>query len=249
MTSSFSLPRIFAHRGASYDAPENTRSAIELAANYGAKWVEVDLHLTRDEQVVIIHDPKLNKVTNGKGSVLEHDYATLAQLDAGSWFDEKYSGEKLLSLETLIILLQQLNINANLELKPILGYEEKLAEVVAKTLKAHWPSAKPWPLISSFSLPAMRAIKHYFPELPRAMLIDEAWSATWRQIVTELGCVSVNTSRRVVTEETVRAMHEVASAVSVYTVNTLEEAERLFSLGVDAIFTDRADLMLEKWPD
>src|SRR5712691_1124701 len=79
-------PRLFAHRGASGEAPENTMAAFRRAVEVGVTYVELDVHATRDGQVVVIHDEALERTTNGQGKVREHSLAELQQLDAGYWF-------------------------------------------------------------------------------------------------------------------------------------------------------------------
>src|SRR5438128_68162 len=79
-------PLLFAHRGASAHAPENTLAAFELGSRTGADVLELDVHLTRDQRVVVIHDATVDRTTDGKGAVAELDYAALARLDAGARF-------------------------------------------------------------------------------------------------------------------------------------------------------------------
>src|SRR5215510_6817363 len=88
MTNFFSgpKPRLFAHRGASGEAPENTVEAFRRAVDAGVSYAELDVHATRDGQVVVIHDQTLERTTNGQGKVQEHTLAELQQLDAGYWF-------------------------------------------------------------------------------------------------------------------------------------------------------------------
>ena len=88
MTSFFAgaKPRLFAHRGASGEAPENTLAAFRRAVDVGCSYAELDVHVTRDGQVVVIHDETLERTTNGQGKVQEHPLAELQQLDAGYWF-------------------------------------------------------------------------------------------------------------------------------------------------------------------
>ena len=79
-------PRLFAHRGASGEVPENTMAAFRRAVEVGVPYVELDVHATRDGQVVVFHDETLERTTNGQGKVQEHTLAELQQLDAGYWF-------------------------------------------------------------------------------------------------------------------------------------------------------------------
>src|SRR5438552_14654033 len=88
MTNFFtgSKPRLFAHRGASGEAPENTLAAFRRAAEVGVSYAELDVHVTRDGHIVVIHDETVERTTNGEGRVQEHTLAELQRLDAGYWF-------------------------------------------------------------------------------------------------------------------------------------------------------------------
>src|ERR1700723_1899110 len=97
-------PWIIAHRGASGHAPENTLAAFERAVALGAGFIETDLHLTRDARFVAIHDPTLERTTNGKGNVRDSSLAEIRKLDAGLWFDRQCRGQKEPALEEMLAL-------------------------------------------------------------------------------------------------------------------------------------------------
>src|SRR5512143_1463332 len=97
--TSLPQPVVFAHRGASAHAPENTLAAFELALAQDADAIELDVKLTADGQAVVIHDPTLNRTTGSQGSVKNMSLAELKSLDAGSYFSETYRGEKIPTLE------------------------------------------------------------------------------------------------------------------------------------------------------
>ena len=84
---------VLAHRGYSAKAPENTMAAFELALAVGADGIELDVHMTRDGEIVVIHDDTLDRTTNGKGPVSDQTMAELRELDAGSWFSPEFAGE------------------------------------------------------------------------------------------------------------------------------------------------------------
>lgn len=236
--TTFVCPQIIGHRGASYYAPENTKASIELAAKQGVKWVEVDLHLTADDNIIINHNSTVTKRTNGAGKIIKMTTKELLQLDAGSWHSKQYVGQRLLTLEQLIRLATKLDINLNLELKANTGVNEKTAEVAAEIVKKHWPKAKPLPLFSSFSLTAVDAIKHYYSAAPRAVVVKE-WNRFVRQAVLDLECTTINADRRLITPKRLQAMHETGCKVLTYTVNGLKSAVKFMEMGVDGIFTDR----------
>src|SRR5262245_52903123 len=93
---------ILAHRGASGYAPENTFTAFELARTMGACGIETDIQLTSDDVLVLFHDSKVERTTNGTGAVKDLTWAELAALDAGSWLDPKFAGERIVRFDAFL---------------------------------------------------------------------------------------------------------------------------------------------------
>jgi len=102
--SAIEMPKIIAHRGASGDAPENTLAAIKMAADHGATWIEIDVNISRDAVPVLFHDDGLSRCSNGKGLVIEHTLTSLQSLDAGAWFSDKFTGERIATLDECLAL-------------------------------------------------------------------------------------------------------------------------------------------------
>ena len=136
---------VTAHRGFSGTAPENTLAAFRAAIDTGCDMIELDVHLSRDNQVVVIHDDTLERTTSGRGNVADQTYAELKRLDAGSWFDPRFSGERIPTLADVLSLARN-RILVNIELKkgkkpalsaaPANGYRPYL---VAKYLRGAEP--------------------------------------------------------------------------------------------------------------
>ncbi len=147
------LPKIIGHRGAAALAPENTLGGFGKAKEAGAEWVEFDVRITRDSRLAVIHDADLERTTNGRGKVADHDMAALGALDAGSWFAAGggYAGEKVPSLEETLELLGDLGLGANIEVKPTPGREREAGRRAA--LIAARPGRRDvgLPLLSSFN--------------------------------------------------------------------------------------------------
>ena len=238
-------PHVLAHRGASHYAPENTQAAIELAAALGAQWVEVDLHLTADNNVAIIHNSTVNSCTNSRGSVIDFTSEALMELDAGSWFSEEFRGQKVLLLDQLIRLLTRLNLNVNLELKPIKGREDELAAATARIVTEQWPKNKALPIMSSFCPIALAGIQTHLSCAPRALLLSE-WDQNAIDIADKLDCSGINLNRKIVTQEIVDTIKATDRTILVYTVNSWRIAKPLFEMGVDGVFTNRPDIILDK---
>lgn len=126
----------YAHRGASGYYPENTMFSFKKALELGATGIETDVQMTLDGVLVLIHDEYVNRTTNGVGLVKDFTYAALSNLDAGSWFDKKYSSEKIPTAEELIIFAKENGILLNLEIKNGVikypGIEDKLIKMIFK---------------------------------------------------------------------------------------------------------------------
>lgn len=237
------LPKVIAHRGAPWVAPENTLSSLKRAKELGAQWTEFDVRLTQDDQAIIFHDDKLNRTTNGKGLVIRMPYVKMAQLDAGSWFDSQFQGERIPLLSQYLQTAAQLKLGINVELKGTDAPPEKLAKLVAENLQQYWSLALPPPLLSSFSVTNLHAMRALGKEYLLGFLMDE-WSDQWQTIAAELNCVSVHVNQRKLTLERVKSIKQKNYLVLAYTVDDKKRAEELFSWGVDSVFSNNPQLLL-----
>ena len=123
---------IVGHRGASGHAPENTLASFERAIEIGVDAIELDVHLSRDGHLVVIHDQNLARTTNGQGLVHEHDLAELQVLDAGSWFGPEYAGERIPTFEQT---LEHIGARVPLQVE-IKGRTEGVTEATIAALTA-----------------------------------------------------------------------------------------------------------------
>ncbi|GAA0178187.1 glycerophosphodiester phosphodiesterase [Clostridium sediminicola] len=130
------MVKIYAHRGASGEYPENTMIAFKKAIELGADGIETDVQMTKDGELVLIHDETVNRTTNGKGLIKDYRYCELEKLDAGSWLDERYRDAKIPRLEDLFELVKDSNVVINIELKNnIIIYknlEQKVIHMIEK---------------------------------------------------------------------------------------------------------------------
>jgi glycerophosphoryl diester phosphodiesterase len=236
------LPKIIGHRGACAYAPENTLASIRKAAALGARWVEFDVRLTADGELVLMHDEKLQRTTNGRGRVLEFTIAALEQLDAGSWFGGAFAGERVPSLKAAIALLAELGLGANIEIKTGALEARATAEALARTLAAHWPRGTPAPLISSFEVPALEAMQAVAPLWPRGLLLRRL-EGNWRGLAERLAAATLNLDHRPLNRAKVEEARSAGRPVLCYTVNDAARAKRLFDWGIAAVFTDRPDVV------
>ena len=132
--AAFRLPGVIGHRGAAAYAPENTLEGIREAANRGARWVEFDAKLTSDGVVILMHDDTLDRTTNGHGPVAQASYREIGLLDAGASFGAAWRGTRVPRLADALALLVELDMQANIEIKPCAGREIETARVVAEVV-------------------------------------------------------------------------------------------------------------------
>ena len=242
MSAIWPYPRVIAHRGGGSLAPENTLAAIRTGAQRGFAGVEFDVMLSRDSVPVLIHDETLERTTSGRGAVADMAWADLAALDAGSWLGTAFAGESIPRYEDAQRLCRELGLWANVEIKPAAGCERETGSVVAAMSAELWRRAPDAPLLSSFSIDALEAAAAAAPDLARGLLV-EAIPDGWQDTVARLGCVSLHCDFRHLNPGRARAVKEAGRWLLCYTVNDPATAEELFSWGVDAVVTDRLDLV------
>ena len=239
----WTFPRVLAHRGGGALAPENTLAGIRKAASMGFGAVEFDVMLSADAVPVLMHDETLERTTDGRGFVAETTYAELLRLDAGVRFGAEHRRERIPSFEQAASLCIQLGLWANVEIKPAAGFERSTGAVAAKLARELWQGAALAPLLSSFQPAALEAAREMAPELKRGYLTDKI-EPDWRNDAERLGCVSVNCNHEHLTRPLARTILDAGFWLLCWTVNDQKIARELFSWGVDAIFTDRLDLIV-----
>ena len=234
------VPHVIGHRGACGHAPENTLASFRTAARLGAKWVEFDAKLTRDNVPIILHDDALERTTNGKGNAADADWADIEGLDAGSWFGDAFKGEPVPTLAAAMRLLGQLGLGANVEIKPCPGRDEETARIVATAVAEAWPANLPRPLISSFSIPALAVARDVAPGLERALLLSRIGDG-WRDLAERLECRAIHTNHSRLDSGTAEEIIGSGYVLRCYTVNEAEKAAILFGWGVAGVFSDYPD--------
>ena len=235
-------PRIVAHRGGGSLAPENTLAAIDTGADRGLKMIEFDAKLSADDIVFLLHDDTVDRTSNGRGAAARKLYAELAVLDAGSWFDARFAGERMPTLAQVHERCTARDLAANIEIKPCPGREVITGARVAHEAALLWQGADVPPLLSSFSFDALAAARNARPSLPRGLLFG-AVPRDWHELTEALGCVSLHADHRRLDARLVNDIKEAGLFILAYTVNDPQRARTLGQWGVDTICTDRIDLI------
>ncbi len=235
-------PRMIAHRGGGTLAPENTLAAIRTAPQYRYRGVEFDVMLSADAQPVLIHDETLERTTSGRGEVATTPLSVLATLDAGSWKAARFAGEPVPTFTAAAKLCIELGLWANIEIKPARGHETATGDIAGRIAAAAWQGAKTLPLISSFRPAALVAAHQRAPDFALGWLVGRI-EPGWQRELANLGCVSLHCNQAHLTAAQAREVKDAGYWLFCYTVNDPVRARELFDWGVDAMVTDRPDLL------
>lgn len=241
-TETMPVSTVIGHRGAAGHAPENTLASLEKAAVLGARWIEFDTKLTADGHVILFHDDTLDRTTDGRGDVAETTLADFRALDAGSWFDPAYAGQRVPTLKEAMETLARLGLGAVVEVKASPGRERETGDAVAGALAAGWPETLPAPLISSFQPTALGAARDRAPDIRRALNVLKI-PRGWRKQVKALDCRAIHCLERRLTARRVGAFKDEGLAVRAFTVNDRTRGETLLRWGVDGVFSDYPERM------
>ena len=232
--------QVSAHRGFSKKAPENTIPAFQAAMDCGADFIELDVQLTKDKQLVVIHDDKLDRTTDGKGFVRNHTYDELMQLSAGSWFgkDNEFDDVQIPLLSEVLDLVGK-DIMLNIEIKKS-GDPKATAESVVDMIEEYGIVNSCY--VTSFSYPALKKVKQLNPKIKTAFIANLATSTSYAQLP-YIDAVSMN--YLFVNQSVVNTAHHHGKRVFVWTVDRQSEMQKMMALGVDNIITDCPDKALE----
>ena len=241
----WTYPRVLAHRGGGVIAPENTMAALRKGYEMGFRGVEFDVMATRDEGLILMHDDFLGRTVAGAGSVGDLNVSDLLALDAGAWFSADYAGERVPLFAEAARYCASSGIFMNVEIKPVPGQETRTAELVAQFCAVLPPGSV---LLSSFSLEALQVVKQVAPSTPRAWLVD-AVPDDWQQTLAMLDSDTIHANAKILSSSTIKALKAEGIQLLCYTVNDPVQARALFDAGVDALCTDRLDLIFPDFFD
>jgi glycerophosphoryl diester phosphodiesterase len=242
------LPLSVAHRGHSIAYPENTLEAYRKAIELGVEMIECDVNITRDGQLVMMHDPTLDRTTNGSGRVSGVTWAEIQGLDAGGKFKPDFAGVRVPSTEETLLLFKEAGIYSCVEVKGANADEAgRIALGLVDLFVKH--AILDTAFLSSYDHDALRLAQSNCPELLLApeRLPDDAPanpSEALRQ-AQSFNAPVLQHQYTVLTEEVVRLLHE--NEIAVWAWSTTDEPSMLSSidLGVDALMGDDVELMIE----
>ncbi|HOM58141.1 MAG TPA: glycerophosphodiester phosphodiesterase family protein [Candidatus Latescibacteria bacterium] len=220
---------VVAHRGFSGRYPENTMAAFKAAVALGVDVIEIDVHLSRDGHVVIMHDAKLDRTTDGKGPIAEHTLAEIKRVDAGSKKGAQFAGERV---PTFAEMLAEISLPVMCEIK---DPGEDIVRETARVVKA--AGAEDRVIIACFDDATLRWAEHYLPACERLAL---GQSTAERIRTTHINAPSFEQAD----EAFVKAVHETHGAVWLWTVDQPADIRNVIALGVDGIISNYPDRVL-----
>lgn len=233
-------PLVWAHRGASFDAPENTLAAFALAEKQGADGIELDAQLCQTGEVVVLHDESLGRTTGFAGLIGETPWSVVRTLDAGARKNERYRGERIpLLAETLRGFSRLVNV----EIKCDRADDRGLTAAVVRVIReAH---AEERVLLSSFNPLCLLRARLFAPRLPRALLFESeaAWPLRSALSAPALAAVALHPESVLASRERIGRWRRRGYRVAVWTVDDPVEASRLVEWGANGIITNRPALM------
>lgn len=222
--------KVIGHRGACGYEPENTLRSFAKAIELGVDMIELDVYTLKDGKTVVIHDDKVDRTTDGKGYVLDKSFDEMRSLDAGK-------GEQIPTLEEVLDLVDR-RAGVNIELKGV-GTAKSVVNIIDKYKKEKGWADEQF-LVSSFNHHELNTFKKLKPEINIGAL-TVGIPIDYAKFGEELAAYSVNLCIEFINSEFVSDAHNKGMKVFVWTVNDLDDIERMKNLNVDGIFTNFPD--------
>ncbi|MEK4337716.1 MULTISPECIES: glycerophosphodiester phosphodiesterase [Bacillus] len=227
---------IIAHRGSSSAAPENTIAAFDVAVEQGADYIELDVQMTMDQHVVVIHDDTVERTTNGNGLVKSYTLDQLKKLDAGSWFDQQYTNERIPTLQEILERYSQ-RIGILIEIKHPkrqIGIEKAVVDIINRFAYSRHI------IIQSFDVHALQRIKAFAPSLRTALIIKhDAFKLTKRKLTTYSSFANcLNMKKTMINIWWIDRIHTFEMDVFIWTVKDQKTADRIKKYPIDGVVTD-----------
>ena len=232
---------VFGHRGARAYAPMNTLPSFELALAQGADGVELDVRLTRDGEMVILHDDTVDGTTDGKGRIRDLMLSEVKALDAGSYFDAKYAGTRIPTLDEVFEAIgKRTRINVEIKAEGLRsdGVEVKVAEAIRRHGLARSI------IVSSFNPLTLRCFRREMPEVPIGFLHSPETPPFVPYLMIGLSHEGRNPYFEQIDRKYMQWAKGTGYRVNTWTVNDSLRAIELRNLGVDCIITDQPDTII-----
>ena len=230
---------VIAHRGASGYAPENTIAAINKALDMKADGIEIDVHLSKDGHLVVCHDEKLGRTSNGSGYVKDYTLEELKKLDFGSWYSSDYANERIPTLEEVLCLLRDKNVLLHIEVKNNVIIYEEIEKALVNLVRKYEMVEKV--IISSFNHYCVKEIKSLAPELKIGLLYSERLykPGDYAKIV---GAEAIHPYYITINSDSINNCKKNSILINAWTINNPEHIKEAVALGIDGVITNYPDI-------
>lgn len=230
---------IIAHRGASKYAPENTMYAFTKALDMQADAIETDVHLTKDNIPVLMHDERINRTSNGKGYIRDFTYEQLLQFDLGSWFEPTFAGAKIVTLDEFLRWIKQTNMRAHIELKNNKVDYAQIEPIVYEHIQKH--SMQERSIVSSFNFESIQRFQQMTKSMTLAYLTSNITKKK-RQAFENYPTNALHIKQTLLRKRLIRCSKQKNIPLRVFTINKISQMMRCYDLGIKGIFTDVPDV-------
>jgi glycerophosphoryl diester phosphodiesterase len=231
-------PLIIAHRGASGHAPENTMAAFRLAVEMGADWIELDIHQTADDHLVVLHDFSLQRTSGDRRPVQTLTLKQIKKFDVGLWWDKAYRNERVPTLDDVLTFARN-RINVQIEIKRgsslYPGIEKRLIEMIDRH------RAQNRTAVSSFEIEALKTVRELDDKMPLGLLTRKTRPREILEEAVSLKVQSIHISTRRLSKTLLTQAHLTGLPVYAYTVNRPSLMSRYLAMGADGLFTNYPD--------
>ncbi len=227
-----------AHRGISAQAPENTRAAFEKMIEVGAKWLETDIDMTSDGELVLIHDDKVDRTSDSQGFINDMTLAELQEIDFGQWFSNAYGDEKIVTLSWLIDFINKHHLNVNFELKTELKGKRQTDYLTRVHQALSHVTTESKMIVSSFDVDLLAKFHQLMPQIEIGLLFEDKLPDNCVALANLVGATYIHPDVTYLTQEQTKYLIKNNFGVNVWTVNERTTFDRLKRWGVTAIFSD-----------
>lgn len=234
---------VLGHRGAMGHAPENTLVSFAKAIELKADMTELDIHVSKDGELIVMHDPAVDRTTDGVGQISDLTFAQIKKLDAGSWFAPEFAGERVPILREVMELVKG-KIALNVEVKAGQeGLYPTIIDLLVAEIERH--DMVDSVVVSSFYRPYLEELRSKAPHIKAALLYSKAFDEPWQDAVDQGWDLHPHLS--LVDASLVDEAHARGVLIRAWNPNEAEKMRPLVALGVDGIGTNYPEVLQQVW--
>ncbi len=230
------MTMIFGHRGLSSMYPENTMAAFKGAYDHGMDGIELDVHMTKDGEIVVIHDFFMDRTTDGIGYIKDLKFKDIKKHSAGKWFNEKFSLEKVSSLQEIFEYFKDKNFKINVEIKAGYRFYENIGEKIIDNIYNYYKKVNI--IISSFDHYSLLKCKEIDSTLETGALYEAALFNPWTYMKS-IKVDYIHPQYLTLTDEVIEDSKKEGYKINTYTVDDVDAIKRLISKDINIIFTNK----------